>query len=226
MEKLGETNRKLLEANEALAESEQTERNLNEMYVAASAQAQASSQELETYNEELQATNEEMETLNEELKAANEELTLANQDLDARSSELAVQRAASEEARTELAAIMLSMPDALVVIDKLGSVVRKNLAYDALLLTVGGEFDPRDELGQPLPMSAAPHTRAARGESFNLVFTLRVTDGTTHRFHATGLPIRGNQMSGGLLMIHDVTNFERQTVPVPHAPEEVRTTPQ
>jgi two-component system CheB/CheR fusion protein len=213
MEKLGETNRKLLQANEALAASEQTERNLNEEYLAANAQAQASTQELETYNEELQATNEEMETLNEELKAANEELTLANNDLDARSSELAVQRAASEEARAELAAILSSMPEALAVVDKSGSVVRKNLAYDALLLAVGGEFIARDESGQPLPVNVTPHMRSARGESFSLVFTLRLTDGSPRWFHAVALPTRANHLSGGLLMIRDITELEHHSFP-------------
>ncbi len=203
MEKLGETNRKLLEANDALASSEQTQRNLNEEYLAANAQAQASSQELETYNEELQATNEEMETLNEELKAANEELTLANNDLDARSSELAAQRAVSEEARAELAAILASMPDAVVVIDTGGIIVRKNVAYDALLLTTGGEFVPLDQTGQPLPIDATPQMRAARGESFSLQFTLRVTDGSLRSYDARGLPIRLNHLHGSLLMLHE-----------------------
>jgi hypothetical protein len=78
----------LLHANETLAAAEQTQRTLNEEYLVASAQAQASTQ---TYNEEFQAISEEMETLNEELKAANEELTLANTDQDASSSELAAQ---------------------------------------------------------------------------------------------------------------------------------------
>jgi two-component system CheB/CheR fusion protein len=212
MEKLGETNHKLLLENEALASAELAQRNLNEAYVVASAQAEAATQELETYNEELQATNEEMETLNEELKAANEELTLANHDLDARSSDLAIQRAASEEARTELSAILAAIPDALAVIDRSGTVVRKNLAYDALLLTVGGHLTPADESGEPLPLNATPHTRAARGESFTMVFTLSLTDGETHRFQAVALPIRANHVNGGLLMLHDITELEHHVI--------------
>jgi two-component system CheB/CheR fusion protein len=210
MEKLSETNHKLLLANEALATAEQTQRNLNEEYLTANAQVQASTEELETYNEELQATNEEMETLIEELKATNEELSLANHDLDARSSELAVQRAASEEARAELTAILSSMPDPLVVIDRSGAVVRKNVAYDALLLTLGGEFAPRDESGHPFAADIGPQARAARGERFSLVLTVKPTDGSTRWLHVTAQPIRANHLGGNLLIMHDITEVQRQ----------------
>jgi hypothetical protein len=63
--------------------------------------------------------------LYEELKAANEELTLANHDFDGTSSDWAIQRAASEDARAELSAILAAIPDALAVIDRSGAVVRK-----------------------------------------------------------------------------------------------------
>ena len=113
----------------------------------------------------------------------------------------------------ELAAILSSIPDALAVIDRSWAFVRKNLAYDALLVTVGGESIPRDESGQPLSVDATPQMRSARGECFSLVFTLRITDGSPRWFQAVGLPTRANHLSGGLLMIRDITELEHHSFP-------------
>jgi hypothetical protein len=62
-----------------------------------------------------------------------------------------------------------------------------------------------------LSVSATPHTRAARGERFSLLFTLSLKDGATHRFRATTLPIRANQVNAGSLMLHVITELERHT---------------
>lgn len=207
MEKLGETNRKLLASNEVLARAEEVLRTTNEEHLAADAQAQSANEELETYAEELQSTNEEMETLNEELKATIEELSLSNEDLDARSQELAAQRAASEEGAAQMAAILASMGDAVVVVNAAGSPLRTNAAYDALLANTDGPFIPHDEQGQPLPAEVTPEARAARGESFSLQFVVPAADGSRRWFEANGQPLRSHAEGAerGVIVIREVT---------------------
>jgi len=205
MERMSETNRKLLTANDELAFAEATLRTTNEEYLAAQAQAQVATEELETYGEELQATNEEMETLNEELKATIEELSLSNADLDARAQELTIQRAASEEGKAQLAAILASMGDAVVMVDAAGRPLRSNTAYDELLQSVEAPFVPRDEQGQPLPDEDAPEQRAARGETFSTIFRLTATDGSIRWFEANGQPMQSGGVQGGVVVIREIT---------------------
>ena len=90
-------------------------------------EVQAGSEEIKTLNEELQATNEELETLNEELEATVEELHTTNDDLQARGREvqsaaesLEAQRQISDGERERLEAILLSMGDALLVMNDEG----------------------------------------------------------------------------------------------------------
>jgi PAS domain-containing protein len=92
------------------------------------------------------------------------------------------------------------VPDAVVVIDLRGVIVRRNLAYDALLLTRGGEFVLMDQAGQALPVDARPQMRAARGESRSLVFTLRLTDGSTRWYDARVDPSH-IRLGGGAICI-------------------------
>ena len=82
---------------------------------------QASTEEVETLNEELQATNEELETLNEELQATNEEPNTTNDDLQARTVELQAlaaslrdQQRLSEVERARLGLILDAMTEAVL----------------------------------------------------------------------------------------------------------------
>jgi len=207
MEKLGETNRKLLASNEDLARAEEILRTRTEASMTADAEAQSANEELETYAEELQSTNEEMETLNEELKASIEELSLSNDDLAARSEELATQRASSEDGAARMEAILASMGDAVIVVDGTGSPLRTNAAYDELLANTNGRLIPQDEHGQALPAEAFPEARAARGESFSMEFTAPAADGTRRWFEANGRPLssRVEGSEQGVVVIRDVT---------------------
>jgi two-component system CheB/CheR fusion protein len=72
---------------------------------------QSTNEELETTNEELQSTNEELETMNEELQSTNEELETMNDELRDRTDE-------TVRANTFLAAVLASMQQAVVVIDR------------------------------------------------------------------------------------------------------------
>ena len=89
-------------------------------------------------NEEFQSTNEELETSKEELQSANEELTTTNDELRNRNRELAVlnvevekERAASEQARRYVDAIVESVTIPLLVLDQKLQILRANQAYYA-----------------------------------------------------------------------------------------------
>src|SRR5581483_8540399 len=212
--RLTETNRQLLEANQELTTVNAELRSSNEELLVANEEAQAATEEVETLNEELQATNEELETLNEELQATVEELNTTNDDLEARNLEAQAlatereeQRQISEAERARLAAVLLSMSDAVMVVDPSGTVVLANAAAERLFGSAGSGFVPEDEEGRPLPDDAWPLARAARGENFSLTFTLPEAAGATHRrrwYEATGQPIAGTGQ-GGVVVIRDIT---------------------
>jgi two-component system CheB/CheR fusion protein len=213
--RLAATNRELERANEQLGSVNADLRSANEEYLVGNEELQAAMEEVETLNEELQATNEELETLNEELQATVEELNTTNDDLEARNleaqalaSEREKQRQISESERARLAAVLLSMGDAVMVVDSSGTVVLANAAVEHLFGKAGSAFVPEDEQGQPLPAEEAPLARAALGESFSLTFTLaEPSDGGSPRrrwFEATGQPIAGAGQ-GGVVVIRDIT---------------------
>jgi two-component system CheB/CheR fusion protein len=72
---------------------------------------QSTNEELETTNEELQSTNEELETMNEELQSTNEELETINDELNQRTVDL-------NQTNFFLEAILTSLEDGVVVLDR------------------------------------------------------------------------------------------------------------
>jgi two-component system CheB/CheR fusion protein len=208
-------NRSLLEANQTLSESVLQLRHTNDELVVNHEEAQANAEEVKTLNEELQATNEEHVTVNEELEATVEELRIANEELQSRSRELqesavtlAAQRMASETERARLEAILLSLGDAVLVVDRAGASLLTNAAYEAMFGGMSATFVAADEVGNPLPAELTPQGRAARGEAFTMGFTLTNTDGARRYFEASGQPIRGaggKDLDGGVIAIRDIT---------------------
>jgi two-component system CheB/CheR fusion protein len=215
MDRLVTTNRELEWANEQFSSVNFDLRGANEEYLVGTEELQAAMEEVETLNEELQATNEELETLNEELQATVEELNTTNDDLEARNLEaqaLSVEREAqrqkSEAERARLAAVLLSMSDAVMVVDSSGAVALANVAVERLFGSAGSAFVPEDEQRRRLPETETPLARAARGESFNLTFTLSEPGGGAAQrqrwYEATGQPIAGAGQ-GGVVVIRDIT---------------------
>src|SRR5579871_936924 len=209
---LAEANRELLEANQEIDEANLQLRSSNEDYFVGNEEIQAAAEEVETLNEELQATNEELETINEELQATVEELNAANEDLRARSLELQdlatrleLERHESESERERLASVLVSMGDAVRMVDRDGKAVMTNAAYETLFGGDSARFDPRDEQGNPLPQSEWPQQRAMRGETFTMKFTLATPDGVYRWFEANGQPSRSNG-GGGVVVIRDITD--------------------
>ncbi len=205
MQKMGETNRRLLEANEELTIAAEQLRALKDEYALASGDAEAATEELEAYAEELQASAEELETLNEELKTSVEELAASNATLEIRAQELSAQRQISEERRFQLDSILASMGDAVVVVDAAGTPVRTNAAYDEMIASAAGPFVPRDAEGHPLPDESTPQMRAARGESFFLPFTITGGDGHLRWFEANGRSLSDQTPGVGVVVIRDIS---------------------
>lgn len=212
VERLSENNRQLIRANEELAEINTELRGANEELLVAYEEVQSTTEELETLNEEMQATNEELETLNEELQATVEELNTTNDELESRSIEMQdlaanvlTQRQESEQERARLSAILLSMDDAILVVDSAGGRVLTNAAFDAL----AGDDQPRfsDESGEPLPPEQQPEQRVARGESFRVELTATGPDGEQRWYEASGRPILNDgELNGGVVAIRDITD--------------------
>ncbi|WP_437292189.1 CheR family methyltransferase [Sorangium sp. So ce406] len=209
IERLAEQNRRLLRANEELTTAHEQLRGMNEELMVSTEEAQAAMEEVETLNEEFQATNEELETVNEELQATIEELNTTNADLESRSREIQELAAPIEAERERLSAILRSMADALLVVDGAGRPVVTNDAYIAMFGT--GRLTAYDEKGRPVLYQDTPEQRAARGERFQMEFTVPGPDGTTRHFEATGHPIGGSGAAGkdaverGVIVIRDIT---------------------
>ncbi|WP_159397324.1 CheR family methyltransferase [Sorangium cellulosum] len=206
---LSAQNRQLLRDNEELTATLDQLRALNEELMVSTEEAQAAMEEVETLNEEFQATNEELETVNEELQATIEELNTTNADLEARSREIQELAGPIEAERTRLSVILRSMGDALLVVDGAGRPVLANEAYRAMF----GDSRPvgMDEKGRPLPFYDTPEQRAARGEMFQMEFSIAGSDGERRHFEAIGHPIgpAGARPAGtaerGVIVIRDIT---------------------
>jgi two-component system, chemotaxis family, CheB/CheR fusion protein len=214
VQRLMAANRELREANQDLTATNVELHQANEEYLVNTEEVQAAAEEVETLNEELQATNEELETLNEELQATVEELNTTNDDLEARSAELRDlvreregQRSASEASRSQLEAILVSMSDAVLVVDSQDTPILVNTAYTRMFGDASASFAIEDEQGNPIPVGATPRQRAAHGENFTLVFTMPSEQGARHWFEAIGQPIRSDGITrGGVVVIRDITD--------------------
>lgn len=209
VERLMESNRQLLAANQELTSVNARLRGSNEELLVANEEAQASGEEVETLNEEFQATNEELETLNEELQATVEELNTTNDDLEARGAELLTltvskhQRRGIERQREQFAAVLTSMGDGVLVVDVHGDVIISNATYDE---TFGdGNLIFESEPGLPLGEAGVPRQRAARGESFNIEFTFECPDGSRRWYEATGTQLVPGEIQGGVVVFRDMT---------------------
>ncbi len=234
MRRLTEKNFRLEEANRDLGQLNEELQAAHEESLMNTEEAQASAEEVETLNEELQATNEELETLNEELQATVEELNTTNDDLQARAAELQElaqsreeERQLAEEARrraeglvdqlqserSRLEGILVDISDAVLAVDADGQVLFSNQVFEE---TFGehtgvehgllGSTEVLDEEGEKLPAEATPSSRAAAGESFAMQFVVMGKDGVMRRFEAKVRAIEGDSITGGVLVIREVTD--------------------
>ena len=92
-------------------------------------------EELLSAHQEFQSTNEELETAKEELQSANEELATANEELRVRNHELSQVNLTLKNAQDFNEAILGTMRDALMVLDRDLRVKRANRAYFEMFRT-------------------------------------------------------------------------------------------
>jgi two-component system CheB/CheR fusion protein len=215
LDHLSAQNRALIQANEELGNDNLALRSANEELLVGHEEAEATAEEVKTLNEELQSTNEELVTLNEELEATVEELHAANEDLQARTSELtevvaseSEQRKAAEAARARIEAVLLSVGDAVLIVDAAGTTLFTTDAYTQFFGNPNGNLMAQDMAGHPLAAEESPVQRTARGEHFRMDVILRTKDGVERHFEAEGRPIDNEQGGsiGGVLILRDVTS--------------------
>src|SRR5215203_3451140 len=109
-------------------------------------------------------------------------------------------------ARHQFEATLTAMGDAVMVVAPDGSLELTNAAFDQFF-GPSRTFVPEDELGRPLPETDWPLQRAANGESFTMLFTLREPEGTRRWYEASGQPLLINGVEqGGVVVIRDVTD--------------------
>jgi two-component system, chemotaxis family, CheB/CheR fusion protein len=216
VDRVTSVNREVLKANQELTTVVYALQARNEELVIEQEAAQSAVEEAKTLYEELQASNEELVTVNEEmeatveeLKATNDDLLLRGRELEALAASLEAERRGSEAGRARLEAILVSMSDAVLVVDPTGAPLLTNAAYASLFGSATATFVPEDEDGQPLPGVALP-LRAAAGAPFTMTFTLPApddVDGARRWFEAAGQPIRdGGKDLGGVVSIRDITD--------------------
>ena len=109
-------------------------------------------------------------------------------------------------ARHQFEATLTAMGDAVMVVAPDGTLELTNAAFDRFFGPTR-TFVPEDELGRPLPETDWPLRRAANGESFTMLFTLREREGTRRWYEGSGQPLLINGVQqGGVVVIRDVTD--------------------
>jgi two-component system CheB/CheR fusion protein len=97
------------------------------------------------------------------------------------------------------------MVDAVLVVDRAGQTILANAAYEQLLGAPRAERALADSQDQPLSPDATPRRRAARGEAFEMQFTVSGLDGTRRWYEARGQPIQVVGAEGGVVVIRDIS---------------------
>src|SRR5215212_5257341 len=109
-------------------------------------------------------------------------------------------------ARHQFEATLTAMSDAVMVVAPNGDLELTNAAFERFF-GPSRTFVPEDELGHPLPDAEWPQRRAANGESFTMLFTLREAEGTRRWYEVSGQPLLINGVQqGGVVVIRDVTD--------------------
>ncbi len=113
---------RILQLEKELAQSREDMRSITEDQEAANEELQSANEELLSGSEELQSLNEEMETSKEELQSTNEELTVVNQEMVGLNEQVT-------EARDYAEAIISTLHEPLLVLDKHFRVKSANYSF-------------------------------------------------------------------------------------------------
>lgn len=138
-----------------------------------------------------------------ELRDVNERLLISA----LREQEMAI---TLEVERARLDAILSSIGDAVLVVDREGEPVLTNAAYTRMMGDPEVAIVLEDASGKIIPPENAPWHRAARGDAFILEFSIRNPDGTPQWWEAHGEPIgHDSNAQGGVVIIRDVSERKR-----------------
>jgi len=109
--------------------------------------------------------------------------------------------------RARLEAVIRGIDDAVIVVQRAGDIVLANAAYDRISSALEQLATPRDVRGRRLGKSRGPLARAARGESFEMSFTIERRDGERRWYEAHGAPVdNALGFDGGVVVIRDITD--------------------
>ncbi|MEP7266388.1 MAG: chemotaxis protein CheB [Saprospiraceae bacterium] len=120
--KHNDSQKRIEQLEKELAQTREDMRSITEDMEAANEELQSANEELQSSNEEMQSLNEELETSKEELQSTNEELIIINQEFLDKQEQLNAARFYSE-------AIVTTIRQPLVVLDKALRVITANDAF-------------------------------------------------------------------------------------------------
>ncbi len=180
---------------------------------AETADAHAETANIRARNSALHATNDALDRRTAALEATVAQVERANRALQAQRVAMQELAAVLEAERAQLAVILASIEDAVLVVDQTGAPLRLNAAY--VQLFGDAVVAPDDARGRPLASDQTPQVRAARGETFSLSFSLptglpsRAGEDTRRWFVATGQPLQEGGATHAIFVIRDVTLSQR-----------------
>jgi two-component system CheB/CheR fusion protein len=133
----------------------------NEELETTNEELQSTNEELETTNEELQSTNEELETMNEELESTNEELRTMNDELHLRTDEV-------NQANAFLNSILESFQTGVIIVDREFNIIRWNEHSEDLWGLRSDEVQDKSllslDIGLPVAQLREPIRNCFQGE--------------------------------------------------------------
>ena len=117
-----DAHKRIEQLEKELTQTREDMRSITEDMEATNEELQSANEELQSGNEEMQSLNEELETSREEIQSTNEELTIINHELLDKQQQLNAARSYAE-------AIVTSVRDPLVILDKSMHIVTANASF-------------------------------------------------------------------------------------------------
>jgi len=117
-----------------------------------------------------------------------------------------VAHTANSERQHDLEAILSSVPEPIVVVDRAARPLMASAGYERLVREADGELSFHDQAGEVLPPAVTPLERAARGESADLELTLLGAGGARRLYRIAVRPIDRPWAGGGvgIVTFHDL----------------------
>ncbi|MEQ8756557.1 MAG: CheR family methyltransferase [Coleofasciculus sp. G1-WW12-02] len=180
----------------------------NEELETTNEELQSTNEELETTNEELQSTNEELETMNDELESTNEELRTMNEELRLRTEEV-------NQANTFLTSILESFQTGVIIVDREFNIIRWNQDAEELWGVSSDEVQNKSllslDIGLPVDQLLEPIRKCFQGEENHQIITVDAINrrGQSIQCRVTLQSLKGveeAQSYGTIILMEEVEN--------------------